>query len=212
MTELVNFGNLPSLAELSSAAEDFAVTVPVRPREVFLKMDKTGHWVYGTDQTEIESESLWAVNPFSFVRGYICWGAQNTPSMGKLLGEVMGTQFQKMPDMPEDIPDSNGWEIQMGFSLQCISGDDKGLAARYTTKTKGGVPEVQRLYLEVKRQEKTDPTTPIPIIKLKSTHYTHQQGYGRIYNPVLEIIKFVSNETEPKAEDITEAPVRRRRG
>lgn len=212
MTELVNFGNLPSLAELSSSLEDFAATVPVRPKEVFLKMDKTGHWVYGADQTEIEPESLWAVNPFSFVRGYICWGAQNTPSMGKLLGEVMGTQFQKMPEMPDDIPDSNGWEMQMGFSVQCISGNDKGLAARYMTKTKGGLPEVQRLSHEIKQHEKNDPSSPIAIIKLKSTHYNHPQGYGRIYNPVIDIVKFVSNETEPKAEDITEAPVRRRRG
>ena len=36
-----------------------------------LKMDKTGHWVFGADQTEIEEDSLWAVNPFSFVHGFI---------------------------------------------------------------------------------------------------------------------------------------------
>jgi hypothetical protein len=39
-----------------------------------LKMDKTGHWVYGADQTEVEDDSIWAVNPFSFVHGYIAWG------------------------------------------------------------------------------------------------------------------------------------------
>jgi hypothetical protein len=213
MTELINFGNLPSLAELSESLKDFAETVPVRPKEVYLKMDKTGHWVYGADQTEIEPDSLWAVNPFSFVKGYICWGAQNTPSMGKLLGEKMYTQFQKMPkELPEDIPDSNGWEYQNGFSLSCISGTDKGLQARFMTKTKGGVPEVQRLSFEIHAHGLEDPSTPIAIIKLKSAHYTHPAGYGRIYNPVLELVKFVSNETEPKAEDITEAPVRRRRG
>lgn len=212
MTELVNFGNLPSIAELSNSLKDFAATVPVRPKEVYLKMDKTGHWVYGADQTEIEPDSLWAVNPFSFVKGYICWGAQNTSSMGKLLGEVMATQFQKMPDMPEEIPDSNGWELQMGFSMQCISGSDKGLAARFMSKTKGGVPEIQRLSLEIYQHGLEDPSTPIAIVKLKSSHYNHPAGYGRIYNPSIEIVKYVSNETEPTVEEVAEAPVRRRRG
>lgn len=212
MTELVNFGNLPSIAELSNSLKDFAATVPVRPKEVYLKMDKTGHWVYGADQTEIEPDSLWAVNPLSFVKGYICWGAQNTPNMGKLLGEKMVTQFQKMPDMPEDIPDSNGWELQMGFSLACINGNDKGLQARFMSKTKGGVPAVQRLSLAIREHTLEDKTTPIALIKLKSEHYNHTGGYGRIYNPVLEIVKFVSNETEPTVEEVAEAPVRRRRG
>ncbi|NBY21815.1 MAG: hypothetical protein EBQ73_02880 [Gammaproteobacteria bacterium] len=47
--------------------------------------------------------------------------------MGKLLGEVMVPLGKDRPAMPEDIPDSNGWEEQVGISLQCISGNDKGL-------------------------------------------------------------------------------------
>jgi hypothetical protein len=31
---------------------------------VILKMDRTGHWVFGADQTEVEDGSHWAVNPF----------------------------------------------------------------------------------------------------------------------------------------------------
>ena len=48
---------------------------------VFLKMDKSGHWVFGVDRDEVEAGSLWAVNPFSFVHGYVAWG------MGTALGE-----------------------------------------------------------------------------------------------------------------------------
>lgn len=210
---MTDFGNLPAVADLASALEKFSAGQSVGAREVYLKMDKTGHWVYGADQTEVEPDSLWAINPFSFVEGYVCWGAQNSPSMGKLLGEVMVALGKDRPAMPEDIPDSNGWEEQVGISLQCISGNDKGLAARYTTKTKGGVPEVKRIAYETGMNYKANPANPVPIIKLKSSHYNHVGGYGRIYNPVLEIVKFVSNETEPKAEDIADAaPVRRRRG
>jgi len=50
-----------------------------------IKMDKTGAWVLGAEQTEIEADSLWAVNPFSFMHGYIAWGD------GEVLGEVMAS-------------------------------------------------------------------------------------------------------------------------
>ncbi len=49
---------------------------------VILKMDKGGHWIYGAEQTEVESDSTWAVNPFSFIHGYIAWGD----------GDVLGDQ------------------------------------------------------------------------------------------------------------------------
>jgi len=209
---MTDFANLPAVADLASALESFSAGSTLGAREVYLKMDKTGHWVYGADQTEIEPDSLWAINPFSFVVGYVCWGAQNTPNMGKLLGEVMVALGKEKPAMPEDIPDSNGWEEQVGISLQCISGNDKGLAARFSTKTKGGVPEVKRIAYETGMNYKTNPLTPVPIVKLKSAHYNHTGGYGRIYNPVIEIVKFVSNDKEPTVEEVSEAPVRRRRG
>jgi hypothetical protein len=75
MSNITTFGGagLPSVQSLSGAALH-----PVRSRRrggtVILKMDKTGHWVFGADQTEVEEGSLWAANPFSFVHGYIAWG------------------------------------------------------------------------------------------------------------------------------------------
>jgi len=50
---------------------------------VILKMDKTGHWVFGADQDEVEDDSQWAINPFSFVHGFIAWGN------AEVLGEKM---------------------------------------------------------------------------------------------------------------------------
>lgn len=209
---MTNFGNLPAVSTLATSLQALAAEIPARPREVFIKMDKTGHWVYGADQTEIESDSLWAVNPFSFVHGYVCWGADKTPNMGKLLGEAMASMQQPLPEMPEQIPDSNGWEPQYGLSLQCISGNDKGLSSRWTVKAKGGVAEVQRIALEIAQHVKTDTSTPVAVVHLKSTHYQHKGGYGRIFTPQLEIVKWVSLDAEPEVEEVTEAPTRRRRG
>jgi len=55
---MTDFGNLPAVADLASALEKFSAGQSVGAREVYLKMDKTGHWVYGADQTEVEPDSL----------------------------------------------------------------------------------------------------------------------------------------------------------
>ena len=68
MSNVAVFGNanLPSVASLSTALR--SISTDVGPSgSVIIKMDKTGHWVFGADQTEIEDGSLWAINPFSFV-------------------------------------------------------------------------------------------------------------------------------------------------
>ena len=77
-----------------------------------IKMDKTGHWVYGADQTPIEDGSLWAVNPFSFVHGYIAWGD------GVVLGERMTSISNPKPVIEGSPPGATrGWEDQIGMSL-----------------------------------------------------------------------------------------------
>jgi hypothetical protein len=84
MSNLVTFSqaNLPSVQSLSTALRSLEKDV-APSGVVIIKMDKTGHWVYGADQTEIEDDSSWAVNPFSFVHGFIAWGD------GEVLGEKM---------------------------------------------------------------------------------------------------------------------------
>jgi len=82
MSNITTFGgaNLPSVQSLSGALR--SIQTEVGPTgTVILKMDKTGHWVFGADQTEIEEGSLWAANPFSFVHGYIAWGTGEVPGV-----------------------------------------------------------------------------------------------------------------------------------
>ncbi|MBU3748313.1 MAG: hypothetical protein FGM36_13610 [Burkholderiaceae bacterium] len=58
MSNLVTFSqaNLPSVASLTTALR--TLEKDVGPAGVvILKMDKTGHWVFGADQTEIEDGS-----------------------------------------------------------------------------------------------------------------------------------------------------------
>jgi len=175
---------------------------------VILKMDKTGHWVFGADQTEVEDGSQWAVNPFSFVHGYIAWGD------GEVLGEKMASVSDPLPEL-DAAPSGakKGWETQVGMSLKCISGEDAGMEARFTTTSVGGKRGVQELAVAIAVQVEKDQSTPVPIITLGKEHYQHK-SYGRIYTPTFGVEEWVSltaDEPAPVVEAPAEAPAPSRR-
>jgi len=168
-----------------------------------LKMDKTGHWVFGADQTEVDAGSLWAVNPFSFVHGFIAWGE------GEVLGEKMVSITSPLPELEAAPPGAKrGWEEQVGLSMKCIKGEDEGLEVRYTVTSVGGKRAVQAMGVKIAERVDTDPESPVPVVSLGKEHYVHK-SYGRIYTPLFDVKKWIGMEGEVKAEP--EAPARRRR-
>lgn len=206
---LVTFSkaNLPAVSSLATSLRTIQSEVGA-VGVVILKMDKTGHWVFGADQTEVEDDSLWAINPFSFVHGFIAWGD------GEVLGEKMASVSQPLPELDEAPPQAKkGWESQVGMSLKCISGDDKGMEARYTTTSVGGKRSVQTLAVALADQVDKDQTKPVAVVRLKKDHYAHK-SYGKIYTPVFEIVEWISMDAETsdvKVEEEAEQPKRRRR-
>jgi hypothetical protein len=194
MSNITTFSaaNLPSVTSLSTALRALETEVGAAG-VVILKMDKTGHWVFGADQTEVDDGSTWAVNPFSFVHGYIAWGD------GEVLGEKMVSVSQPLPELEEAPPMARkGWETQVGMSMKCLSGDDKGMEVRYTTTSVGGKRSVQALAVAIATQVDTDPKLPVPIVNLEKEHYSHK-SYGRIYTPIFKILCWMSMTDEPSA-------------
>ena len=165
------------------------------------------------DQTEVEDTSTWAVNPFSFVHGFIAWGD------GEVLGEKMVSVSQPLPELDAAPPNAKrGWETQVGMSLKCLSGEDEGMEARFTTTSVGGKRAVQTLALELATQVEKDQSKPVPVVRLKKDHYTHK-SYGRIFTPVFELVEWIGmdgkadEQAAPEAAPAVaeEAPRRRRR-
>ena len=177
--------NLPAVSTLSTALralEQGAGTAGV----VILKMDNTGHWVFGADQTRVEDDSTWAVNPFSFVHGFIAWGD------GEVLGEKMTGVQHPLPELDAAPPGAKrGWETQIGMSLKCLVGEDKDMEARFTTTSIGGKKAVQALGVAIATQVEKDQTKPVAVVRLKKDHYVHK-SYGRIYTPVFEFVEWAS--------------------
>jgi hypothetical protein len=209
MSNLATFSsaNLPAVSTLSTALrslEQGAGTAGV----VILKMDKTGHWVFGADQTEVEDDSTWAVNPFSFVHGFIAWGD------GEVLGEKMTSVQQPLPELDVAPPGAKrGWETQIGMSLKCLVGEDKDMEARFTTTSVGGKKAVQALGVAIATQVEKDQSKPVAIVRLKKDHYVHK-SYGRILTPVFEIVEWASMDgaaEAPAAEEAEAAPAAGRR-
>lgn len=213
MGNIVTFkqANLPAVSTLATALR--TLEKDVGPSGVvMLKMDKTGCWVYGADQTEVEDDATWAVNPFSFVHGFIAWGD------GEVLGEKMVSVSQPLPELEAAPPNAKkGWETQVGMSLKCLNGEDKDMEARFTTTSVGGKRAVQTLALALAAQVEKDQSKPVPVVRLKKDHYTHK-SYGKIFTPVFEVVEWIGmdgggDEAKPEAapEAAEEAPRRRRR-
>ena len=206
---MFNLAKLPEVKSLSTALR--TIQADVGPTgTVIIKMDRSGHWVFGADQEEIEDGSTWAVNPFSFVHGFIAWGD------GEVLGEKMVSVSEPLPETDDAPPQAKkGWEVQVGMSLKCLTGEDKGMEARYTTTSAGGKRGVQALAVAIAEAVDKDPSKPVPVVLLKKEHYQHK-SYGRIYTPLFDIQSWVSMDgEEPVVEEIAEeveaAPTRRRR-
>jgi hypothetical protein len=213
MSNLIAFkqAGLPAVSSLSSALRVAAQSAAPAGGTVILKMDRTGHWVFGADQDEVEPGSKWAVNPYSFVHGYIAWGD------GQVLGEKMAAMTEPLPEVEAAPPGaSKGWEMQIGFSLKCLSGEDAGMEARYTATSVGGKRSVQELALAVAEQADKDSTKIVAVVTLGKDHYQHK-SYGRIYTPVFDVVEWVgmngpeAQADEPQAEPAEPAPTRRRR-
>jgi hypothetical protein len=204
--------NLPSVQNLSQALRSLEASVGGSDGVAILKMDKTGHWVFGADQTEVEEGSTWAVNPFSFVHGYIAWGD------GEVLAEKMVPVSDPLPEVDPAPPQAKrGWELQIGMGLKCLSGEDDGLEVRYCVTSVGGKRAVQKLALDIAAQVETDQSKPVPTVKLKKDHYPHK-SYGRIFTPVFDIVNWLGldgkqDDASPaEAAPVAEAaPTRRRR-
>jgi hypothetical protein len=196
--------NLPlaTVAESLKKLENLAPTTMV-----ILKMDKTGHWVFGADQTEVEKGTRWAVNPFSFIHGFIAWGK------GEVLAEHMVPLTEPPPEV--GIPPSGaerGWEQQYGFSLKALNGEDAGMEARFSATSVGGKRAVQTLGATIAAQVMKDQSKPVAVVELNNDHYQHK-AYGRVFTPIFEIVDWLTMDGEeaPEQLDAPEEPRRRQR-
>jgi hypothetical protein len=186
-------GALASLAALSAALNNVdTASVSGRsgkPMLQFKSREDNGVWMFGQKRTVVENNSLWALNPLTFRRGFICFSNDN-----KVIGERLAPISQPMPDITE-LPDKGGseWQEQWAVDVKCITGVDAGTEAIFKPTTVGGIQVIAGTIETVRDRLNggQHDGKVAPIVRLEKASYQHGQ-YGRVWTPVLTIVDWMS--------------------
>ena len=215
---------MPSvITNLISDLEAVTETIATTDGLPFLRLLKSGEWVYGSDDVPVEEGSLWALSPTSVQTGFCAWGK------GDLLGEVMAATGQPRV-LKSDLPDvGEAWKEQIGCILQCISGEDTGTTVLFKASSHGGKKAFKAVLSAIVAQGRAGKEEVVPALDLQCDSYKHAE-YGKIFFPILNVKKWYtieelrkSGSDEPEAkklveevvdvddvDDVEEAPKRRR--
>jgi len=225
-------GDLANLQGLKQAVAKTRSEVPDVGSKPFLKLEKTGNWVYGQQGVVVEAGSLWAINPLSFMHGYVCWTdyPKEAKKKNQNLGKVvvgLGKDKPEKANLAEYIdPDgwNNGqpweWTTCISVELTCVSGEDEGVVVVYDTNSVSGVRLLSGYLDKLMAQlDKPDPT-PVAVVTFGKDSYDHPQ-WGVTVVPEWNFVSWralddttapgAEPEAEPEPEAEAEAPNRRRR-
>jgi len=218
------------LGGLANVANSIAEAGGVASAFPFIGINGDGIWSYGQERTEVEEGSEWGIDCRTMQHGYIAWPDQKSKDR-KPLGERMVPANSPLP-LLQSLPDvGQPYQLQFAFELLCMSGEDAGTMALYKNGSYGAKVIVQNLVEELRKQAKTDPSRLCPIVVLEIRSYFHNEWKKTIYNPVLQIQRWVSfdeydgfektnapqtaqvaaPEPEPEPEPVAAAPAPRRR-
>lgn len=157
----------------------------------FLSINNAGLWGFGQDRIEVEAGSLWAVDVRTLKHGYIAWPGQQAKER-KPLGERMVPASQPLPVLAT-LPDvGQPYQLQFSFELLCMSGQDEGTAVLYKNGSYGARVAVQELVAKVGAQARNDQSKLCPVVTLEIRSYFHTEWKKDIYNPILQIQKWMS--------------------
>ena len=188
MNDLVKFsgGGLPqNPSDLMEGLQHVSAGLSGRSGGMpLLRLLRDGVYAYGQENVEPQEGSEWAVNPHSFQHGFACWGD------GELLGEAMVPLNQPPPNVNELQDFGEPWAQQISFQLQCLNGEDTGVTVLYKSTSVGYLNMAKALIDHVVLQLQHDPANYVPVVALDTDSYNHKQ-YGKIYFPVLDVLRFI---------------------
>lgn len=219
MNDVIKFSGggtgLMSREDLGTFLNSAAVAIPQGSGgKQFLKIsDKDGVWTYGAEETVVEDDALWAINPLSFFHGYIAWHD------GK--PEQEHRQSVSRPHLPDPatlppVKAKNGYQVQYGFELVCISGEDEGVVCEYKASSTGGKRGTGEVVNAINSRAGVDPDSIVPIVKLRNNKYWDKKYKKDQFPPVFEVVEWRSlNDASPvgesdRQEEEVKEPARRR--
>jgi len=186
-------GGLPASPDaLVAGLANLAANVQTGGGTPYLRLLKSGAYVYGPENIEVEEGSMWAVNPYSIQHGFACW------SDGELLGEQMFPFNAQLPN-PDTLPDyGDEWKPQISAHLKCLNGEDEGVEVLYKSTSLGLRTAMKDLINAIIAKAGEDPEHVVPVVSLDVGSYHHKK-YGEVFYPEFEILDWISMEGEAAA-------------
>ena len=197
-----------------------------------LKMNgKTGIWTYGVERIAVEEGQLWAIDPYSFEHGYVCW------DNAEPIGEIMRKANEPLP-AEADLPDyGKDWDLQNTVIMKCMSGEEIGMVCINKGSSLGHAKMIREITSQIIAQVETGSEAIYPIVNLNYDSYVNRKQGAEIFNPIMEIVDWKTYddvmgddvealeadepemieaandvaESEPEPEPEQEAPKRQRR-
>jgi hypothetical protein len=165
----------------------------------FLGLGRDGVWAYGADKTECEPDAHWALDTRTLKHGFAAWRE------GKLVREVMMPISQPAP-VVTSLPDC-GTPYAAAFSVEmrCMDGEDKGTKVLYKTNSVGGRSAFAKLVEQLIGKLRGGSPAIFPVVLLKKDSYNHKE-YGKIYTPILHVVKWLDVTGKPEAGAAPVAP------
>ena len=153
----------------------------------FLKLEKSGTWIFGADDIEVNDTDVWAIDPNTFMTGYIAWAEEGEP-LGEEMASILDTPIDKNSLANVGVK----WAEQVGFVLICIEGGNAGVQAVYKTTALGGRKAFRKLLDEVLARAEQDEDALVPLVYLDTDWYKHKK-YGKIFTPVFTIEEWLAH-------------------
>lgn len=178
-------GNLPAspqdlikgLTNVKDAVSSVQSGMPI------LKMNgKTGVWTYGVERIATEPGQLWAVDPYSFQHGFVCW------DNAEPIGEIMRAAAEPLP-AEDDLPDyGKRWDLQNTVIMKCMSGEEAGMVAINKGSSMGHAKMIRELTAQIIAQVETGSDQLYPIVELNYDSYINRKQGAEIFNPIMDIV------------------------
>ena len=180
-----NGASVPALPDdyvkqlMSGIADSRAQTI-VAGGKPFFRLLKSGKFVFGQTNEEMQPGSRWVVNIRAMTHGYSCWVD------GVLEGEVMVPMTQPLPRRPDPI-DGVPFKDQRGMEMRCYDGDDQGVEVLYKINSTGGIRAIAALLTTIYDQLARRPAYPCPVLRFTSESYQHKK-HGEIATPTFHVV------------------------
>ena len=208
MTDIVKRGEqLPAdyISRLMSGIAESRAQTIVAGGKPFFRMSRSGTYIFGQSNEEMQEGSRWAVNIMTMSHGWSCWVDGGPNQANSLAGEVMTAMTNPLPPRPDPIGDSSYKDVR-SFEMKCLDGADQGTEVIYKINSVGGIRAVAELLDAIHAQLAWASDYPCPVLTFSSDSYPHKK-WGTIYVPIFTVVGWADMNGNLQGDDQPSLPL-----